>query len=79
MTVSTTTNQSGPFTCNGTVDAFDYTFQVDATTDIVVTLTNTSTGVNTVVNPSLVHCCGGGDRRHGNVWDSPNVWADPNN
>jgi len=53
MTVSTTTNQSGPFTCNGTVDAFDYTFQVDATTDIVVTLTNTSTGANTVVNPSL--------------------------
>jgi hypothetical protein len=53
MTVSTTTNQSGPFTCNGTVKAFDYTFQVDQTADIVATLTNSTTGVNTIVNPSL--------------------------
>jgi len=52
MTVSTTTNQSGPFTCNGTVKAFDYNFQIVATTDIVATLTNSTTGANTIVSPS---------------------------
>ena len=53
MTVSTTTNQSGPFTCNGTVKAFDYNFQIVATTEIVATLTNSSTGANSIVNPNL--------------------------
>lgn len=49
MTVTTTNAVSGPFTCNGTVDFFDYTFKVMQTADLVLTLNNTSTGVDTIV------------------------------
>jgi hypothetical protein len=52
MTVSTTTAVSGPFTCNGSTDFFDYTFKVMDTADLVLTLTNTTTGVDTIVSSS---------------------------
>tara|TARA_B100001013_G_scaffold336143_1_gene255149 strand:+ start:3725 stop:4732 length:1008 start_codon:yes stop_codon:yes gene_type:complete len=50
MTVSTTNTSSGPFTCNGTTDFFDYTFKVMQAADLVLTLTNTTTGIDTIVS-----------------------------
>ena len=48
MSVSSTTNRVN-YTGNGTVDTFDYTFRIFKETDLLVTVTNTSTNIETTL------------------------------
>ena len=71
MTVSSNDAKTGPYTGNGSTDAFAYDFYVEASTEIVVTLTST-TSVDSTVSASDYSVSGVGSASGGNVtMDTP--------
>lgn len=48
MTITTSVRKAGPFPGNGSTTLFGFSFKVFTTADVLVTLANTSTGVETV-------------------------------
>ena len=71
MTVSSNDAKTGPYTGNGSTDAFAYDFYVEASTEIVVTLTSTAS-VDSTVSASDYSVSGVGSASGGNVtMDTP--------
>lgn len=50
MTTQDTAGINGPYTCNGVTVDFDFLFKIEADTEILVELRNTTTGVRTTVS-----------------------------
>lgn len=68
MTISSSTNKSGPYTCNGSTDTFAYAFRILDDDHITVEVKTTSTGaITTLVKTTDYTVTGVGDASGGNV------------
>lgn len=68
MTISSETNKSGPYACNGSTSVFAYTFRILDDDDIAVLVKTTATGVvTTLVKTTNYTVSGVGEASGGNV------------